>query len=164
MKKIRNIAGNLTVILYLVCTVCFLGLPAAGIRPYIVLSGSMEPAVKTGSLCFVDVDASYEEVQTGDVAAFESAGGSPAAHRVIRITEEGIETKGDANRVSDGVVVTETNYLGKVLFSVPYAGYVCDFFQTRYGMILVAAGLAAGWLFRELYKTIKTGEKVKVGQ
>ena len=36
----------------------------AGIRPVAVVSGSMEPTIKTGSICWVDFDTGKEALQT----------------------------------------------------------------------------------------------------
>lgn len=124
MKKI------LSVVFYLV-VVAMLGVIVArlfGIESRIVLSGSMEPLIHTGSVCFVNTNAKYEDVVVGDVVAFSSSAGD-VTHRVISIQEKGFETKGDANEASDGISVTEKNFRGKTLFSVPYAGYAIHFIK-----------------------------------
>ena len=96
---------------------------ACGIRWYIVMSGSMEPDIRTGSVCFVDTRAVYEEIREGDVIAFYRGSGL-VTHRVIAVTEAGLETKGDANPRSDGITVAPDNFHGKTVGSLPYAGYV----------------------------------------
>lgn len=110
-----------------------------GIRPFIVLSGSMEPAFSAGSLCFVDTKAKFENAETGDVIAYETAGGSMVTHRAVSISEGKIETKGDANDVSDGFTTTVNNYRGKVLFSVPVLGYVNHFLLSGSGKLFCLA-------------------------
>lgn len=102
---------------------------ACGIRPYITMSGSMEPYMQTGSICFVNTRVAYDEIKVGDVIAFNVASGARVTHRVIAITEEGMETKGDNNEISDGVSTTRANYHGKTLFSIPYIGYAVKYAQ-----------------------------------
>ncbi len=93
-----------------------------GIRCYIVMSGSMEPAIPTGSVCFVNTCVKYEDIQEGDVIAFFHGGGM-VTHRVLSVTDEGLETKGDANGRSDGITTGPENFHGKTIFHIPYVGY-----------------------------------------
>lgn len=95
-----------------------------GIKPYIVISGSMEPDIRTGSLCLVNSRVAFDSIVEGDVIAFETAGGGMVTHRVVGIYDQKMETKGDANDVSDGCTTTPDNFRGKTLFSVPYLGYL----------------------------------------
>ncbi len=99
---------------------------AFGIKSYIVLSGSMEPTIPTGSICFVNTHVPYEDIQEGDVIAFFHGGGM-VTHRVLRVTVEGLETKGDANDRSDGVTTGPDNFHGKTIFHIPYVGYGLEF-------------------------------------
>lgn len=117
---------------------------ACGFRSYIVMSGSMEPDIGTGSICFVDTGYSYDQLREGDVVAFRH-GGDMVTHRVVTVTEEGLETKGDANDRSDGITVTENNFHGKTIFSIPYVGYVIH--SLRQPQTLWIAGIALAGLF-----------------
>lgn len=114
-------------------------LSICGVKPYIVLSGSMEPEIRTGSLCFINTKAKFETAVSGDVIAFETGGGMLVTHRAVSISEGRIETKGDANDVSDGFTTNVKNYRGKVLFSIPYLGYGNYFFGKPGGKILCIA-------------------------
>ena len=98
---------------------------AMGIKPSITVSGSMEPEIKTGSLCFVNTRASFYDVEEGDVIAFETPTGGMVTHRVIGAEEGGIVliTKGDNNEISDGPTTSVENFRGETLFSIPYLGY-----------------------------------------
>ena len=110
-----------------------------GVRPYVVESGSMEPAIRTGSVCFINSRAAYEEVQAGDVVCYQSVAGKRVIHRAVEVTDEGIETKGDANDNSDGVTTTRENYIGTVLASVPGLGFAVYWIQTTQGMVMCIA-------------------------
>ena len=112
-----------------------------GIKPYVVESGSMEPAIHTGSVCLINARVPYDDIQVRDVVCFESATGKRVIHRAVAITPEGIETQGDANDHSDGITTRRDNYAGKVLFSVPRVGYVIYWIQTPRGTILFVAAL-----------------------
>ena len=117
--------------------------PLFGIVPRIVLSGSMEPEIKTGSLCFIDERAAYEEIRKGDIIAFESSLGTVVTHRVVRVTDRGLETKGDANEVSDGVTTGKDNLRGRYLFCIPCLGYCVDKLQSAGGKALLLLVLGA---------------------
>ncbi|MBR6230345.1 MAG: signal peptidase I [Lachnospiraceae bacterium] len=114
----------------------------AGYRFYIVRSGSMEPFIHTGSMEIVDCRSRYYDIQTGDVVCFASAGGMPVIHRVAHVTENGLETKGDANDISDGITVIPENYIGKAVFQIPYAGYAAVFAASKKGRIAIITAIA----------------------
>ena len=81
---------------------------AFGIKPVIVLSGSMEPAIKTGDLIFLH-KAEPSELKEGDVICYLTSG-KAVTHRIIEVTVSedggiGFITQGDANNVEDRLVV-----------------------------------------------------------
>ena len=77
---------------------------AFGYEIYTVISGSMEPAIPTGSLVYVKY-IQPEEIQTEDVIAFygTDADGSIVTHRVVSNSAAmgNFITKGDANSDND---------------------------------------------------------------
>ena len=139
MKKVWNIITNLILGILILFILAFFALFAMGMRPYVIVSGSMEPTIQTGSVCFVDETVTYEEVQENDIIAYEAANGSYVTHRAIDITESGIETQGDNNDVSDGVSTTEENFIGLTKFSIPYLGYFSRFIATTTGKVVVGS-------------------------
>ncbi len=144
--------GGLILVLYLF-----------GIVPYVVLSGSMEPTIDTGSLCFINKNADYEDVKEKDIIAFKLSDGTLVTHRAIEITETGIVTKGDNNDDADSNQVKKENFVGKNLFWVPKLGYVVKAFQTTKGKIIIITAIvllfASGFLFGE--KTKKKELKIE---
>ena len=64
-------------------------------------------------------------------------------HRVISVTNAGFETKGDANKVSDGISTNKTNYRGKTILSIPYAGYISMYLQSTRGKIILVSVIVA---------------------
>ena len=104
-----------------------------GYQLYTVVSGSMEPAIPTGSLVYVKY-IQPEEIQTEDVIAFygTDADGSIVTHRVVSNSAAmgNFITKGDANSDNDMNPIPYANYIGKVQLSVPKLGGI---FQTITG-------------------------------
>lgn len=127
MTVIKRIANALLtielVVLALLAAVCFGGAPF-GIATYGVLSGSMEPAIQTGALAFVDTGVPASELAVGDVAAFDIGDGAVCTHRVAAIDAEmrQITTKGDANADIDAAPVPFDSVFGKTIGSVPGLG------------------------------------------
>ena len=125
-----------------------LTLPKAfGFQMYTVISGSMEPAIPTGSLVYVR----YEEPDTivkDDVIAFYSnnADGSIITHRVVSNSPAMGQfiTKGDANEEKDMNPIPYNNYIGKVKLSVPVVGGIAQAATGTAGKIAAASiiGLA----------------------
>lgn len=145
MKKALRILCDLILAVPVFVALLFFVLQVCGIQPYAVVSGSMEPKVPVGSVCFIDTKAPYEEIKAGDVIAF-SRGDFRVTHRVKAMTEKGLETKGDANAHSDGITTTKENYIGKNVGSIPYLGYGLKSLQTNQGRILVLTVLVALFL------------------
>ena len=113
---------------------------------FVVMSGSMEPSIKTGSM--VLVDKSYKDFKENDVITFNTPRTKKTVtHRITTIKEENIEssevkqtvmsTKGDANTAFDPWVLLEEHIVGKVKFSIPYIGYLVNFSKTPKGFILI---------------------------
>jgi len=94
-----------------------------------VLSGSMEPVIKTGSIILVKPISDYK---VNDIITFESRGEN-VTHRIYEEktmdNTESYITKGDANNASDMREVKKENIIGKVFVSIPYLGYGVNFIQ-----------------------------------
>jgi signal peptidase len=109
-----------------------------GVRAFVISSGSMSPAIPTGSLVFVRSAGEYRE---GDVITFSSNNGGYITHRVYEVREEAgravYVTKGDANDEPDVNLVEEERVKGRIVFHIPAIGYVTNFFRTLPGAILL---------------------------
>jgi len=135
--KITKIIINIVTTLIIVIGLIFIGLYCFKIEPYVVESGSMEPTIKTGSVCFINKRVNYSDMRVGDIIAFKIDSGAFATHRIKSITDEGFETKGDANSASDQVVTTKENFVGKNIFSIPNIGVLVKAIQTPSGKIIL---------------------------
>lgn len=128
------------------------------ISQHVVLSGSMEPAIMTGSLCFIDHGVGIEKIKEGDAVAFGRVDGSLVLHRVVREEEGQFVTKGDANPVEDIALLTKENYLGRAAFSIPYLGYVVVFLQRQ--EVKAAVGIfTAAFLLAGLLSVVRKKEE-----
>lgn len=161
IRKIWNITLNFLVIAVLMCVLILAVGFFSGLRYYIVLSGSMEPAIHTGSLGIVNTKAEYEKMKQGDIVAYENALGTRITHRVEAVAAEGLITKGDANEISDGVTVNKENFIGETVGSIPFAGYLLMFLQSKKGIILSVAGIVALWLIDMIIQCLTAEKETK---
>ena len=135
--KFAKIIINTITTIVIILGVIFILLFAVGIQPYVVESGSMEPAIQTGSVCFINKRLSYDDMKVGDVIAFKLPNNAFATHRIHDITQEGFVTKGDANLNVDNIITTKENFIGKNVFSISKAGFIVKTLQTTSGKIIV---------------------------
>lgn len=167
MKKLSKIIQNIVTVaiviigLFLIITL----FPIKGnYQVKVVLSGSMEPAIRTGSVVIIKPSSQYK---IGDVVIFgkDTKKEIPTTHRIISSRAvEGImlfTTKGDANEDADTTEIRQSNIHGKVLFSVPFMGYVIDFVKKPIGMIVVIVIPALYIISDEVRKIIKEAKKIK---
>ena len=149
MGRVVKTTENILFMVAVFIMACSLICQIMDLKPVVVLSGSMEPAIKTGSLAFIDT--SDRTVFKGDVISFRS-GELLVTHRVIDVTDEGYRTKGDNNDTADAGVVKDSSIEGKILFSIPKAG---AFMKTA----ALPAGIAVTLLYIFM-KVIYGGKKL----
>ncbi len=129
-----------------------------------VISGSMAPAIKQGSVVIVKPMSDYK---IGEVITFGpySKTKAPTTHRIYDIKivdgQPVYITKGDANNASDTREIQKKDIVGKVLFSVPYFGYAVDFAKKPAGFALIIVVPAAIIIGDEIKKIIKEFKKKK---
>jgi signal peptidase len=112
--------------------------------------GSMGSTAPAGSVAFIE-DVSAESLKVGDVIVFRppSAGNDhePLMHRIVSIEEvDGqrvVTTKGDANESADPWELGLSSEGGRLVFFVPYLGYLLWFLQTRVAWAVLVLPLAA---------------------
>ena len=130
-----------------------------------VISGSMEPDIKMGSVVVVkpahSTSSGQADYKIGDVITFGpvSKTKAPTSHRIYDIKvvdgKPVYITKGDANNAPDAREVFQKDIIGKVLFDVPYVGYAVDFAKKPIGFALIIIVPAAIIIFDEIKKIIK---------
>ena len=131
------------------------GIPAVtGGTTFVVGGGSMEPTMPIGSAVLV-APVAAADLAVGDVVSLH-VGEQRAVftHRIIRIADrEGavwLETQGDANASPDPSLVPATAVIGRVVVSIPLAGYLISVMGSLQGLLfLVSLGvllLAGAWM------------------
>ncbi len=143
-------------------------LPITGnYKVMVVQSGSMEPAIKTGSIVVVKP---AEEYKIGDVITFgaHTKIKAPTTHRIydIRVIEGEPRyiTKGDANEEPDAKEVLSRDIIGKVLFHIPYVGFAVEAAKKPVGFMLiicVPAALIIGDEIRKIIAEVKKRKEIK---
>jgi len=159
---------NIILIWLLVIVVTLFLLPRfGGWRFDAILSGSMEPALPLGGVVFVQ-PVETGEISVGDIIAYRS-GKVLVTHRVVDVISEPGEpsfvTKGDANQAPDLSPVLASSVAGKVVFDIPYLGYLAAFVKTRLGFLLTifVPGLAIiGLELKNMWQAILRGGKARV--
>lgn len=118
------------------------------IRIYSVLSGSMEPALRTGSLIVVNAIDKYN---IGDIVTYKVDKArfsnnmkiDTVTHRIIDVKEDGgnilFTTKGDANMAADKELVPSKTIMGKVRYEIPFMGYIITFSRNPLGFFILMA-------------------------
>jgi signal peptidase len=103
------------------------------IRPYVILTGSMEPVIKPGDIVLVQRYDPNETLQVGDIIQYRS-GEIFVFHRLIEIFEEDKVTKyrmkGDNNPTEDPAPVETKDLRGRVIKIIPKIGYPALFLKS----------------------------------
>ena len=139
MKKAAEYLGfGIVGLLMVVAAFTYLA-PHFGWRVDAVLSGSMEPELKIGSIVVVR-PVQPETVAVGDIITFFPPGVDETmiTHRVVGVEQASplyFKTKGDANGDPDSFTVPARNLVGRVCFHAPYWGYATEFLKTPLGFL-----------------------------
>ena len=142
---LRRLLNGLGIVLLLVAVAPFVVYAVPGVvgadASFVVLSGSMEPAIAAGDVVVVE-SVPPGAIAVDDVITYSrSDEAATVTHRVIDIDDAGGErvfyTKGDANEDADQRPVPASALVGAVVLTIPYIGYVIQFVGTRAGFALL---------------------------
>jgi len=98
-----------------------------GYKPLVVLSGSMEPTYKVGSIIYYK-EVLESDLEVGDAITFSLGNETFITHRIVNINDGLYQTKGDANNTPDVMRISFRNIHGKVTnTSIPCLGYYIEF-------------------------------------
>ena len=108
------------------------------------MSGSMEPAVSTGSIVYIAKNVKPELIEERDIIAFRVGERMQVMHRVMKVDreEKTFITKGDANASADIGPVGYDSYEGKVIGHIPAIGYLVQKLQSRVGVAIMCGCIA----------------------
>lgn len=138
-----------------------------GLKPLIVVSGSMSPGMPVGSLALA-VTTPASEAAPGQVVSVVTSNGTRITHRVVSADPAtGMILKGDANPVADLQAYTVAA-VDRVVFSVPLLGYVASWLGSPW-VVGLGGGLCAYLLYVAFFRgksgpsasTPEVGEEVK---
>ena len=161
MRLLRSTGNAVSIVFMLAALVLLLGMTAvpslANYRSYVVLSGSMSPAIPTGAVVLA-ATVSPTTLKVGDVIVYNRSDVQErVTHRIYNIKEGGAHptftTKGDANGAPDTWTVQYPNdTAGKVVMSVPYVGYVYTILGSPQGrlvfLVVPVVVLSLMWLWQ----------------
>ena len=85
----------------------------------VITTNSMEPTIKAGELIIITEKNSYN---SGDIITYIDEDDFSVTHRIIKINEKTMITKGDANNINDKETKVD-NIKGKVIFHSPILGF-----------------------------------------
>lgn len=113
----------------------------------VILTGSMEPAIPVNAWVLLHAT---NELDVGDIIAFQTAGETPVTHRITEMNGASITTKGDVNNISDESIHRE-DIIGKVILIVPP--------NIMKALILTALGVSTVIVITEQLHTKKQKER-----
>ena len=115
-----------------------------GIKPFIVLSGSMETEIHKGDMILTKI-VDPASLGVDDVIAFRDAEGTVTTHRVIDVVVENGETffitKGDNNSTQDKNLVELSDVEGLYIGRIPGIGSMMDSLSEPTTIIIVVLGI-----------------------
>lgn len=154
VKIISSVLLGLVVLSALLFMAGYYGL-IGSYRAYVILSGSMEPGIKTGSIVVARKEENYVN---GEVITFAQNGDkkSLVTHRIFfkKWADGGSDpvylTAGDANEEIDRGEVKPEWIIGKAFLVIPYLGYMIDYVKRPQGFILLVVVPATIIVYEEL--------------
>jgi signal peptidase len=130
--------------LHLAIALIYFSEPPGGYKASYVFSNSMSPSIKPGSVVIL---APAERVKLGDIVSFKEIDpnthnhtGRRIIHRIVEIEDfggkVGIVTQGDNNPFPDPGFLDPQDIEGKLLFVIPFFGYISYVSTKWWGFLL----------------------------
>lgn len=164
LTRAARIAGW-TYLVAALALIVLLAIPAVlalfGYRAYVIYGGSMGSGLPNGSIGITRrIDP--ESINVGDIVAMKkSSHALPVLHRVIDIDTSDetrrFVTQGDANKEPDPDPVGLRGPGDRVVFSIPWLGYLVHFARSAAGrtlLLIVPATLLAGIVLWQTWKDV----------
>ncbi|OGM24676.1 signal peptidase I [Candidatus Woesebacteria bacterium RIFCSPHIGHO2_02_FULL_38_9] len=118
-----------------------------GNKLMVVQTGSMEPAIPTGSIISsgnsVDIVSPIPSAKfsVGDIITFSTGKNIFVSHRVVKVVNKDggffYQTKGDNNNSADNNMIEENKVIGKVENTLPYLGRLVVFAKKPAGYLML---------------------------
>lgn len=137
-----------------------------GIKPFIVLTGSMEPTIKAGDLVIVK-EVELQELKQGDIIAFRHTKEDVVLiHRIVRKdTKDGktiLKTKGDNNKTEDEFSVEYKDVEGIYVIRFNQLGTIAMFIRSTQGLIISVLSIITIFFLWQLIKSLKREKVAKI--
>lgn len=162
----RGAAILLAVVFGIIALFAVIG-PRFGYTYAVVKSGSMAPAYPVGSVIVIDA-LNPNAVEVDDVISFRTPANARdeiVTHRVIGVVREGgtlqFQTKGDANDVPDGTLIPASAVKGRVIFGLPWVGWLAPIAQTKGLFLGVVVACGSLLILQELLNIVRELRKSK---
>ena len=181
MKRIKKIVSNKIVriiiktIEFVLFTCMFLYLSFIGIqrfsnnssicgyRMFTVATGSMVPVYEVGDVIVVK-ETTLKDLKVGDDVTYYGIKNDfkdlIITHRIIRIEDENIITKGTANAIEDSSITIDQIY-GKVLTKLTLITIISNLVRNQYGFFFIIFAPLVIMVFMEIVDMFKDPNKVK---
>ena len=99
-----------------------------------VVSGSMEPTILKGDIIIINTkDKDYKE---NDIITFRGKEGEFVTHRIIKINDKTMITKGDNNNSEDDPIKT-SSIVGKYVTKINGGGRILSSFKNPFTMVMI---------------------------
>lgn len=135
---------------------------------YTIVTQSMANTIMPGDIVitYKTKDDIYKE---NDIITFvsesNSSKGVTITHRIIDVNYTNdkyyYKTKGDANNTADFTPVSQDSVIGKVVLTIPKAGYLQQFLVSKFGWLIAVVLPCLGIIIYDIMKIIKNMLKSK---
>lgn len=159
MRNLSRLQNNLLTVGAVLGALCLLAALAGillGAKPLVFRSGSMSPAIPTGSLG-ITLPVEAHEIRSNDIISIENVAGVRITHRVVTTDASAgtatVTLKGDANQVPDSerYVVSKAD---RLVLAVPVLGYMVAWLSSPSAMFL--GGLFTAFLLYLAFGSART--------
>ena len=169
MKKVFSYIGYVTAGILTLAIIAHFALYLFGYRALVVVSGSMEPDIKIGSVIYIktyEQDEIYEHVKVGDYITFVNNEGHNVTHAVIYInpSNDEIQTQGIREGAAVDDKISSTDFVGKFVFTISYLGFIVKVIGSPAFIIAFISVIVVGYLITAIIKEIKKGKIEKDDQ
>lgn len=145
IKRILNLFTYAFLSIEIILVILFTLPNIFSIKTYVVTSGSMEPKLPVGSLIYVKKVDSNTLTKDDAITFYMENSKIVATHKIYDINTKdntfityGINNKDEkGNIIKDVNPVTKDRVIGKVIFCIPYLGYINMYLTTKPGIYIV---------------------------
>lgn len=134
-----------------------------GYKSFVIVSGSMEPAIKKGDAIIVK-EVPEEEIKANDIISFMQ-GQTNVTHRIIDITiENGVrkyKTKGDNNNSEDKEKITYEQIEGKYQLKINQFGVVTNILKSKITLMILILIIIVMYVYKSRMENKRQKRKEK---